>query len=100
MYRKWKAYYRLQRRYLRHRWQSKWNDQWFSFQSWFKYRPTEKGWIWHKEPASVFALYCFTILLWYWIYNGPLPEKAATVMAVVGALMSFRGEMEGKEKIA
>lgn len=39
--------------------------------------------------------------LWYarWCYNLPSPAKAATVLAVIAAIMSYRGEPEGFEKM-
>lgn len=55
---------------------------------------------WHKKPISVLLLYIFTAMLWYWEWNIPSPGKGVAAMAVAAALMSLRGEMEGKEKLA
>ncbi len=55
---------------------------------------------WHRKPLSVLFLYLFILLLWVWEYNIPSPGKAATVLAVVAAVMTFRGDMRGGEKLA
>ena len=56
--------------------------------------------VWHKQPVAVVVIYLFLVLLWYWGFNVPSPGKAVTALAVAAALMSLRGEMGGKEKLA
>lgn len=55
---------------------------------------------WHKKPLSIFLLYVFIAVLWYWELYIPGPGKSVTVMAVAAAVMSFRGDMPGREKMA
>jgi hypothetical protein len=57
--------------------QSIWKNRWF-------------GWV----MIDAFSL-------WYawWCFNLPSPAKAATVLAVIAAIMAYRGEPEGFEKL-
>ncbi len=57
--------------------QSVWNNRWF-------------GWV----MIGAFSL-------WYawWCFHIPSPAKAATVLAVIAAIMAYRGEPEGFEKL-
>jgi hypothetical protein len=57
--------------------QSIWKNRWF-------------GWV----IIAVFALW----YLW-WCFHIPSPAKAATVLAVIAAIMAYRGEPEGFEKL-
>ena len=56
--------------------------------------------VWHRKPLSIVALYVFLSLLLYWEFNIPSPGKSVGGLAVAAAVMSFRGEMRGKEKAA
>jgi hypothetical protein len=55
---------------------------------------------WRRKPLSVVFLYASVALLWWWERNIPSPGEAATALAVVAAVMTFRGEMRGKEQLA
>jgi len=46
------------------------------------------------------GLYISLLLLWHWQNHIPYPGTAATALAVVAGIMTLRGEMDGKEKLA
>lgn len=56
--------------------------------------------VWHRKPAGVFVLYVFIMFLSYWEFHIPSPGVGVAAMAVAASLMSFFGEMGGKEKLA
>jgi hypothetical protein len=57
--------------------QSIWKNRWF-------------GWV-------MIALFSLGYL--WWCFHIPSPAKAATVLAVIAAIMAYRGEPEGFEKL-
>jgi hypothetical protein len=59
-----------------------------------------KDFKWHKQPLAIAFVYASLPLLLYWGFSIPSPGKAVAAMAVVAAVMSLRGEMGGKEKLA
>jgi hypothetical protein len=59
-----------------------------------------KQFAWHKAPLAVVALYFGIVFLWKWGFDLPSPSKAAVALGVVAVVMSLRGEMGGKEKLA
>jgi hypothetical protein len=59
-----------------------------------------KDFKWHKQPLAIALLFASVPFLFYWGLRIPSPGKAVAAMAVVAAVMSLRGEMGGKEKLA
>src|SRR4051812_7852183 len=55
---------------------------------------------WHREPLVVAGLYASIALVAYWELNIPSPGVATTALALAAGVMTFRGELAGKEKIA
>jgi hypothetical protein len=82
-------------------WASLYLYQKLSEQEWLKYKPMSKDMLWHEEPLRVAVLYILIAVLWFWRLapQGLFPEKAALVLAVIGAGMAL-GSMQGVEKLA